>query len=576
MEALRHKSLVKTLIEPAHFADMGNGGHAVDFGKCWFGTLRANIDSPRDHARAVVRLGELLDGGGRIDREPSGTARFREMEVSLRKGRHTYELVILPDTKNTGRRTIKMPAHIGEVLPFRYAEMEGIPGSLAAGDVRMVAVHYPFDEHAAHFESSDDCLNRIWELCRHTMVATSFCGMFVDGDRERYPREADAYINQLGTYCIDAEYGLARHTHEFMMHNASVWTEWLFHSIFTAWADFMYTGDDTSVRRLYPDLQAKLLLPLAREDGLICTKANPLPHEFLRTIYRDEGEHINPGSEGILRDLVDWPAGERDGYEMCDLNTVVNAFHYRALVRMGDLAAHIGDGTDADGYRERAARVQQSFQEAFYNTGTGLFVDGECSTHSSLHANLFPLAFGLVGEEQKPSVFRFIEQKGMACSVYAAQYLLEALFREGRADAAIALMTANGDRSWKHMLDGGATITWEAWDVKYKLNMDRNHAWGAAPANILPRCVLGVQPLTPGADTVSIAPQPGSLEFVRGKVPTRHGPILVDYTAKRGRPKLEVEIPAGVTAEVNTGGEPTRTAGPGRHTFAPAAKSRKR
>ena len=41
-------------------------------------------------------------------------------------------------------------------------------------------------------------------------------------------------------------------------------------------------------------------------------------------------------------------------------------------------------------------------------------------------------------------------------------------------------------------------ISWEAWDLKYKLNQDWNHAWGAAPANLLPRYVLGAEPLEPG------------------------------------------------------------------------------
>ena len=43
------------------------------------------------------------------------------------------------------------------------------------------------------------------------------------------------------------------------------------------------------------------------------------------------------------------------------------------------------------------------------------------------------------------------------------------------------------------MVESGTTITWEAWDQKYKPNQDWNHAWGAAPANLLPRFVLGAQ-----------------------------------------------------------------------------------
>ena len=565
-DPLEYKSLTKTPIEAVTFTRSDDGIYFVDFGKAWFGTLRLSIDAPTEGSVVTVRLGEVLDDTGRIDRNPPGQARFREVMQALEKGRHLHDLVIPSDSKNTGRRTILMPAVMGEVMPFRYAEIEGVPGRLTADDLRLVAVHYPFDPDESDFECSDDRLNHIWDLCKHTMFATSFCGMFVDGDRERYPREADAYINQLGYYCVNAEYGLARHTHEFMLHHSSVWSEWLFHSIFMAWADLMYSGDDGSVRRFYRDLQAKLLLPLARGDGLICTTADPLPADLLRSIYRAEGEHIHPGTEYILRDIVDWPEGERDSYEMCDYNTVVNAFLHRALLLMSDLAARIGMTADAESYRQRASRIRHSFQDAFFDCDSGLYVDGESSRHSSLHANIFPLAFGLVPEEHTAPVLSFIEEKGMACSVYAAQYLLEALFQEGHADTALRLMTADGDRSWKHMLDCGAGMTWEAWDVRYKPNMDRNHAWGAAPANLLPRFVLGVRPLTPGMDTVEIAPNPGSLSFVRGKVPTRHGPVAVEYTACEGRREnLVVTVPEGMTAQVGGADGSVRTVGAGGH-----------
>jgi len=99
-----------------------------------------------------------------------------------------------------------MPGHIGEVLPFRFCEIENLPDVLTAADIRQTFVHIPFNDGAATFESSDPVLNDVWALCKHTVKATSFCGLYVDGDRERVPYEGDAYINQLSHYCVDAEY----------------------------------------------------------------------------------------------------------------------------------------------------------------------------------------------------------------------------------------------------------------------------------------------------------------------------------------------------------------------------------
>ena len=138
----------------------------------------------------------------------------------------------------------------------------------------------------------------------------------------------------------------------------------------------------------------------------------------------------------------------------------------------------------------------------------------------------------------------------MKCSVYAAQYLLEGLFENGEAAQAIALMTAPGDRSWRHMVESGTTITWEAWDQTYKTNQDWNHAWGAAPANLLPRFVLGAQPLTPGWKRALIQPHPGPLEQANGKVPTVLGPISIEWKNSSGF-KLSLALPPQMSAQVN-------------------------
>jgi alpha-L-rhamnosidase len=137
----------------------------------------------------------------------------------------------------------------------------------------------------------------------------------------------------------------------------------------------------------------------------------------------------------------------------------------------------------------------------------------------------------------------------MACSVYAAQYLLEGLFTHDAGNQALALMTADNDRSWKHMLESGTTITWEAWDQRYKPNQDWNHAWGAAPANLLPRFVLGVQAASPGWKLASIRPNPGPLKFAEGKVPTPLGPVLVRWKNQSSF-ELSIKLPDGMSAKV--------------------------
>ena len=99
------------------------------------------------------------------------------------------------------------------------------------------------------------------------------------------------------------------------------------------------------------------------------------------------------------------------------------------------------------------------------------------------------------------------------------------------------------------MVESGTTITWEAWDQRFKPNQDWNHAWGAAPANLLSRFVLGARPLTPGWSRATIRPHPGTLTRAEGRIPTPRGPVAIRW--ERGATfKLSFTLPPGVSAAV--------------------------
>ncbi|MGN6370908.1 MAG: alpha-L-rhamnosidase-related protein [Phycisphaerae bacterium] len=541
------KPLVMEVVHPVRVVRRGDGVVFVDFGRDAYAKLKLDLKGVAGMAgkKIMVRLGEKLGAAEHVDRKPGGSIRFLETSVAPVEGRREYVAAL---TKNDGRR---MPAEIGAVMPFRYAELEGLPGdvseaALKSGVVEQLAVHYPFNDKAADFSCSDEKLNAIWDLCKYSMKATSFCGIFVDGDRERKPYEADAYINQLGWYCCTDDPGIARYTHEYLITHPTWPTEWIMYSVLTGYNDYLYTGETTSVKAFYEDLKAKTLRGLERGDGLISTVKPGVPAAVKGAVHfpvRDS-----------LHDIVDWPAAERDGYEMAPVNTVVNAFHCRSLGLMASMAEALGKGEEAKEFRAAAAKTLESLNTKLVDAGTGLYVDGEGSKHSSLHANMFPLAFGLVPAERREKVAAFVESRGMACSVYGAQFLIEALFENGKDAAAIKLMEAPGDRSWRHMVeDVGTTITLEAWDQKYKPNQDWNHAWGAAPANLLPREVLGVEPLEAGFKRVRIAPRvtPGNpLQWAKGRVPTVKGEVSVEWRQEGRGLQVTVGLPAGVVGEM--------------------------
>lgn len=511
---------------PVAITTVAPGVVLVDFGRVAFGNLQI---TPAGDSRTVVTVhfGEALVGG-RINRKPPGSVRYARAQVKLVGGKSVLASPPV-DSRNTEQpAAVLTPPEWGVVMPFRWVEIEGLPGEPDAGQLRRrSAFSSTWDDQAASFQCSDALLNRVWELCRYSIKATTFAGVYVDGDRERISYEADAYLNQLSHYATDNDIQMARDTYDRLMVHPTWPSEWSAHMIFMAHADWMHTGDRSWLAPRYEALKAKLLLKRARPDGLL----------------------VSDNSDIKQNDIVDWPVAERDGYVFTSINTVVNAFHLRALHCMAELAGALERDADVEDYTARETRTRAAFHEKLFDAARGVYRDGEGTDHASLHASLFPLSFGLVPVEQRAALVGHLAKRGMACSVYAAQYLLEGLFNNEAGSQALALVTAPNNRSWKHMLESGTTITWEAWDQCYKPNQDWNHAWGAAPANLLPRFVLGAQALAPGWTRALIRPNPANLTFAEGKIPTPRGPIFVRWESGSSF-RLSLKLPGTLTAKV--------------------------
>ena len=517
---------------------LSSGGRLWDFGKEAFGWIE--IESDKGGAYDLV-LGELTDAHGNVTNAYRGST-IRTARVSGVATAGRYRVPLVPDYRNThgpaASPAIGLDPSLGVVIPFRYVQEIALPlGSRLVHHV----VHWPIDMTASSFSCDSEPLNRVWDFCKYSIWATSFAGVYVDGDRERIPYEADAYINQLGHYAIDADYRMGRRSHEYLLKFPTWPTEWKQHSIKMAWADWMWSGDVESVRRYYDLLKGRKLhagFPV-REDGLIVSSG--------------------PARRGD-RDIVDWPPSERDNFEFSKVNAVVNAFYHMNLQELADMAQALGRKDEAAKYRAEAVRVRESYERVFYDAARGVYIDGEGCGNASLHANAAALAFGLVPPERKGLIAEYLDSRGMVCSVYFAQYLLEAYCRAGRADLAVKYMTSTGPRSWLGMMDFGSTITLEAWNMKAKPNQDLNHAWGSAPLNVISRFILGVTPLESGFRRISVSPQLGGLRRVDARVPTAMGAVVMSVS----NGSLTLETPA--PTQVVWGGK-THSVNAGKHVF---------
>ena len=543
---------VKSMEHPASIKNIDKSVVLVDFGKAAFGQVVLNLTSDVDKDSIIVHLGECVSSDGKVDRNPGGTIRYHRYTVGLMKGTHTYRVKIRKDGRNTVSAAVLMPDYIGEVLPFRYCEIEGYEKPVQTSDIVRESVHYPFDESASFFESSDDILNQVWDLCKYSIKATSFLGIYVDGDRERIPYEADALINQLCHYGVDREYSMARRSYEYLLDYPTWPTEWILQAVIMAWNDYMYTGDSRSLKANYDILKKRTLMSLREKNGLISTTTGLQTPEFQSSIRF---------TKEPIRDIVDWPhtgilglnkeeGGEADGFVFTDYNAVTNAYHYEALKLMNKIADALDLQEEASFYSKEASTFLNRYNKFFFDRKRGFYVDGDTTDHASLHTNMFPVAFGMAPSGSLNKVLDFIRGRKMACSVYGSQFLMDALYEASDAEYALHMLTKTDDRSWYNMIRVGSTISLEAWDNKYKPNQDWNHAWGAAPANIIPRKLMGVEPLLPGFEKVRIKPQTASLSWAKAIIPTIRGAISLNIENKKGEYRMELIIPANMESEV--------------------------
>ncbi len=388
---------------------------------------------------------------------------------------------------------------------FRYAELLNVPSRLVVGDVWAVVRHYPLDERAASFHSSNPMLDDIWALC-----AGGVRGCCQETIVDCPSREKGQYVN-----------------------DAAV----------TAHSHMLLTGDTRLARKVLADAASSAVVCpglLAAAPGAFCqeiAEASLLWPVLLWEYYQHSGDlaflrEMLPVLDGLMRyfqryeggtglladvcekwNLVDWPDSCRDGYDF-DLSqgsggrgcqAVLNAHYYKFLEACTRVRQALG--LPVDSLTGKRAAMARAFEQTFRSVRSGLFVDAVGSNHASLHANAMALYAGLVPPESMPPVLALLRQKGMACGVWFAHFLLQGLIDAGQVDYAFELMTCESPHSWTNMIAEGATACMEAWGGDQKWNTSFCHGWASGPVILLVEALLGIRHAEPGWRTIAIQPR---------------------------------------------------------------------
>ncbi|MFA7172187.1 MAG: family 78 glycoside hydrolase catalytic domain [Kiritimatiellia bacterium] len=412
---------------------------------------------------------------------------------------------------------------------FRYIEIIGTTNRpVIQVDVR----HYPFDWSASDCRSSDNTLDRIWEISKRG-VQMGCQGIIVDcPSREKGQYTGDTFMTAVSQLLLTGDPSLTRkaiidfqQTQRFdpgmlCVAPGGFWQEIAEWSL--VWPQMLlYHYQTTGDKKLVTEMiEAEAL------DKLI---------GYFENLERDDGLLHNVNRHKWV--LVDWPANLCEGYDYKKtkngVNTVVNAFYYGALVSAAELM-RVAEQSDLK-YINKAEKLKSSFNAILLDSATGLYIDGlhEDGTRSSkksLHANGFPLYFGLVSETNLTEVVNLIRAQRLNCGIYGASYFIAGLFQNGQADLAYELLTCKDSRSWNQMLKEGATTTFEAWGADQKKNTSLCHPAGGMPVWLIIRHLLGLAPAEAGFTSLRVAPNiPEALDSIKIRFPTVAGTISAQY-----------------------------------------------
>jgi alpha-L-rhamnosidase len=262
------------------------------------------------------------------------------------------------------------------------------------------------------------------------------------------------------------------------------------------------------------------------------------------------------GGGGYLHGIIDWPSQMRYGYDMtAEARTVINAYAYADFDIVSKVAGVVGNKEDSALFAGKAEAMKKAINSQLI-TSSGVYHDGlhadlTPSTHTSQHANMYPLAVGIVPPANRQAVIDEIKKQKMSVGMVTVRYLPQAIGIADEGAHLINLYTNTEWDGWAKNIKQGATVTWESWDAD-KHNESMSHPWGAAGLFGYTEYILGVKTLKPQDELIQVKPLDFgvALDNAKGVLPSDRGDIKIDWKRAVGTYTLNLTIPTNMKANV--------------------------
>jgi hypothetical protein len=422
---------------------------------------------------------------------------------------------------------------------WRYLELDvetgAEPLTLDSLEARFTA--YPFVERAK-FESNDEELKKIWEISWRTARLDAHETYMDTPYYEQLQYVGDTRIQALISYSVAGDDRLARQALEAF--DASRFPEGITRSRYPSELpqtiptfSLIYVGMVRDWWMYRPDAEmARALVPGTRT----------VMDWFARYEQAD----------GLLKKLpwwsfVDWvPSGEIPTYDAQGESCATTLEYLGALEDAAALEKGLGDPQRATGYKTRAAHVRSGIYGKCWNGERGLVADTPDKKGYSQQANILGVLYDVVPKERQQAVLRKMlavepgtTPDGMlSASYYFRFYLARAMEHTGIADEYLGSI-----EPWRKLL----VLHFSTWPEIPGDTRSDSHAWTSHPIYDLLTLVAGIEPSSPGFNTVRIAPHMGALPSLKASFPHPEGEIKVEYTQVGAGLDAKITIPGKIS-----------------------------
>ena len=267
--------------------------------------------------------------------------------------------------------------------------------------------------------------------------------------------------------------------------------------------------------------------------------------EYLGTRCDSAGIVVREEPKGWC--LGDWATPEKIKLSPELVNT---CYYFHVTDLMAKIAGVLGKTGDQKKFEQLAERIKVNINRRFYNSDTGEYLDGKQGV------NIFPLAFGIVPQKEKPRVFenvlKHLEHSNFHfdTGILATPLLLKVLTENGRADLAYTVMNQRDFPGYgNYILGKKATTLWENWDGA---SSHSHPMYGSVIAWFF-KTLAGISPSGTSAGLQKIIINPfteNELTYAKASYLSVNGLVSSFWKIENGAWILEVEIPVNTSATI--------------------------